>query len=64
MNAYEITEILAIIVKLWSYVYGSVLLSLRTRLCFSICKQVLKTLAVITIETTFLLAIRELINCT
>ena len=50
--------------KLWSYVYESVSLSLRTSLCFSMRKQLLITLAVITTETTFLLAISELINCT
>ena len=64
VKAYEITEIPAIIVS-----YGHMYMNLfncllRTSLCFSMCKQVLKTLAVITTETTFLLAISELINCT
>ena len=48
----------------YGHMYMSVLLSLWTSLCFSMRKQVLKTLTVITTETIFLLAISELINCT
>ena len=62
MNAYETTEIRAIIVS-YGHMYMSVKLSLRTSLCFSMRKRVLKTLTVITTETIFLLAISELINC-
>ena len=45
MNAYETMEIRAIIVS-YGHMYMSVLLSLRTSLCFSMRKQVLKTLTV------------------